>query len=223
LVRLHAVVEGQTEETFVNQVLAPDLGSRQIFITAHRVTTGRKKYRMHRGGISHYAQLKQDLVIWMKQERRPDVRFTTMVDLYRLPEDFPGYNECRRGADPLQRVLCLEEYLRNDIGDNRLIPYIQLHEFEALLFSDVSAFETIFPEQVNLSTRLAHILAGFASPEHINENPDLSPSARILQIVPDYTKPVAGVLIAQKIGLTMLRSKCLHFHEWMNQLEQLAE
>jgi hypothetical protein len=221
LVRLHAVVEGQTEETFVNRVLAPSLGARHIFIDAHRITTGRKRKRLHRGGISHYAQLKRDLVLWMKQDLETSARFTTMIDLYQLPRDFPGYDECRKNVDPFERVRCLEDKLRVDIGERRFIPYIQLHEFEALLFSEVSAFESAFPDQPELIKRLAETGDGFPSPEHIDEKPDQSPSARIMRLVPDYVKPVAGILIVQKIGLTTLRDKCEHFGEWMNRLEQL--
>jgi hypothetical protein len=221
LIRLHAVVEGQTEETFADQVLAPNLGAKRIFLDCHRVTTGRKRSQLHRGGISHYRQLKDDLVLWMKQDQGRDARFTTMVDLYRLPTDFPGYDECRKGADPFVRVRCLEEKLRDDVGDYRFIPYIQLHEFEALLFADVNAFDSAFPNQPELSGLLAKILEHFQSPEHINENPDQSPSSRILQLIPEYAKPVAGILIAQKIGLETLRIKCAHFGDWMNQLEQL--
>jgi Domain of unknown function (DUF4276) len=214
-------VEGQTEETFVNHVLAPDLGAKRVFITAHRVTTGRKRNHLHRGGISHYAQLKNDLVLWMKQDRGSDARFTTMVDLYRLPDDFPGNDECRRRGDPFLRVRCLEENLQGDINDYRFVPYIQLHEFEALLFSDVSAIGNVFPDQPELADLLARVADAFQSPEHINENPDQSPSARLLQLIPGYVKPVMGLLIAQRIGLETLRSKCAHFRQWMNALEKL--
>lgn len=222
LVRLRAVVEGQTEESFINNLLAPVLGARNIFIDAHRVTTGRKRGRVHRGGISRYTQLRDDLVIWMKQDQGADARFTTMVDLYRLPDDFPGYDECRRKIDPFERVRCLEDKLRHDIEDYRFLPYIQLPEFEALLFAQVTAFEGGFPDLPNLVADLTAIRNGFESPEHINEHPDQSPSARILQLIPSYVKPVSGLLIVQNVGLVTLRNECSHFGEWMTRLEQLA-
>jgi hypothetical protein len=156
----------------------------------------------------------------MRQEKAGDVRFTTMIDLYRLPDDFPSYGNCRRNVDPYLRVRCLEEALQSDISDRRLIPYIQLHEFEAPLFSEVGAFEAIFPEQ-ELRGALQKICDAFPTPEHINENPDQSPSARILRLLPDYVKPVAGLLIAQRIGLDGLRAKCKHFSDWLTNLEQL--
>jgi hypothetical protein len=223
LIRLHAVVEGQTEETFVNHVLAPRLGSKEIFVDCHRITTGRRRSQNFRGGISRYSQIKDDLILWMKQDQKPDARFTTMVDLYRLPNDFPGYDECKFRADPLTRVRCLEEKLSGDLEDRRFLPYIQLHEFEALLFSDVTAFEKAFPEHPTLAESLGDIVSQFLSPEHINENPDESPSCRILQLVPDYVKPVTGILIAQAIGLQKICDKCAHFADWINRLEQLVK
>jgi hypothetical protein len=223
VIRLHAVVEGQTEESFVNQVLAPELGARHIFIDAHCVTTGRRRMSPDRGGIQRYIQLKKDLVIWMKQERGRDVRFTTMVDLHRLPLDFPGYDDCKRRSDPHTRAECMENHLQADIQDDRLVPYIQLHEFEALLFSDVRMFEIAFPSQASEVSRLKSVRDDFPSPEHINDRPDQSPSKRILDVIPEYEKIVSGVSIVQHIGLPVLRKECTHFGRWLDQLEQLVE
>jgi hypothetical protein len=221
VIRLHAVVEGQTEETFVNQVLAPELGTRQIFIDAHRETTGRRSLPPARGGIQRYVQLRNDLVFWMRQEKGRDVRFTTMVDLYRLPPDFPGYDDCKRNADPYARAECMEDRLQEDIQDDRLVPYIQLHEFEALFFSDVHRFEIAFPDRPAEVQKLKSIRDRFPSPEHINDQPDRSPAKRILDVIPEYVKTVSGILIVQHIGLPVLRKECLHFGRWLERLEQL--
>jgi len=222
LIRLHAVVEGQTEETFVNQVLAPELGARQIFMDAHCVTTGRRRLPLDRGGIKKYEQLRNDLAFWMRQEKGRGVRFTTMVDLYQLPSDFPGYNDCKRKSDAHTRAECMEDRLREDIQDDRLIPYIQLHEFEALLFSDVHKFEIAFPHRPAEVQKLKSVREDFLTPEHINDQPDQSPSKRILKVIPEYVKTVSGILIAQHIGLPVLRKECGHFGRWLNQLEQLV-
>lgn len=135
MIRLPAVVEGQTEETFVNTVLAPEFGSRNVFVDTHCVTTGRGDRRTYRGGLNKYEHLKRDLARWMKQDQQPDAWFTTMIDLYALPDDFPGFEDCARRGNPTERVECLEERLAQDLAHRRFIPYIQLHEFEALLFS----------------------------------------------------------------------------------------
>jgi hypothetical protein len=220
MIRLHAVVEGQAEETFVRDVLAPEFGARNVFVDAHRITTGRKRSRIFRGGISGYKQLKSDLVLWMKQDQHPDAWFTTMIDFYGLPEDFPGYGDCVGRPDARERVECLEEHLNRDLSHRRFIPYIQLHEFEALLFSEPQKFESVFPSDPKVTEKLIAIRNAFPTPEHINDRPDLAPSKRIMQLLPDYKKPVAGPLIIQQIGLPALRRECAHFSRWIGKIEK---
>jgi hypothetical protein len=122
LVRLHAVVEGQTEETFVRDVLAPVLGEESIFVDVHSVTTGRRGKKTYRGGFLRYEHLRRDLTIWMKQDRRQESWFTTMVDLYRLPDDVPGYEDARAISDPLRRAEFLEAKLKADLSHPRFVP-----------------------------------------------------------------------------------------------------
>src|SRR5689334_1123177 len=146
MIRLHVVVEGQTEETFVRDVLAPELGLHSVFAVAHQITTRRQRGRLHRGGFVRYAHLREDIVRWIRQDRHPDARFTTMIDLYKVPSDFPGFEESRSKSDPLERAVFLEERFGSDVGAWRFLPYLQVHEFEALLFSDPKAFGAAFPD-----------------------------------------------------------------------------
>jgi len=222
LIRLHAVVEGQTEETFIREILAPELSVKGVFMDAHRITTGRKRAHKFRGGFVQYDHLKRDLLLWMNQDRHADAWFTTMVDLYRLPKEFPGYHDCQRHKGPIERADCLERSLGADIAARRFIPYIQVHEFEALLFSDAQKFSMAFPDEPDSVKNLAAIRNEFESPEHINDRPEWAPSERILRALPQYVKTVAGLLIVQQIGLANLRKACLHFDGWMRRLEQLA-
>jgi hypothetical protein len=221
MIRLHAVVEGQTEETFVNNVLSPELGAQEIFVDVHRVTTGRLKRNVFRGGISKYGQLKTDLDLWMKQDQNPDAWFTTMIDFYALPPDFPGYDNCMRRGDAVKRVECIEEQMLSDLSSHRrFIPYIQLHEFEALLFSEPQKFEVAFPDRPRVTQKLTEIRNEFPTPEHINDGPDLAPSKRILSLLPGYRKPVAGLQVIQQIGLAKLRRECAHFNSWIAKIEK---
>jgi hypothetical protein len=222
MIRLHAVVEGQSEETFVNVILAPELGAKGVSVDCHCITTGRHRGIAHRGGIAKYQKLRSDLTLWTKQDQRPDAWFTTMFDLYALPDDFPGYDDCSRGSDPTQRVECLEERLAQDLAHRRFIPYIQLHEFEALLFSDPRQFETAFPDAPTVIDQLIAIRNEFPTPEHIDERPELAPSKRILNLLPDYRKPVAGPTILKHIGLATLRHECPHFDRWIQRIEAAA-
>ncbi len=221
MIRLHFVVEGQTEETFVNDMLAPVLSHLNIFPDVRCVQTGRKHGKKYKGGITNYIKLKNDLRRWLKQDGHPDARFTTMVDFYALPNDFPGYEESRKQAYLKKRIELLENRFQADIGDHRFIPYIQLHEFEALLLTEPSQFATAYPNRVLEIQQLVAIRSEFVSPEEINEGEKTCPSKRIKAILPDYNKVSAGPRIAIKIGLAKIRAENPHFNEWLNQLEQL--
>lgn len=214
MIRLHLVVEGQTEETFVRDVLSPELASHSVFAVAHQITTSRSRGRVHRGGLLQYTHLRLDLALWMKQDRNREARFTTMIDLYRMPPEFPGFEESKRIGDPLLRAGFLEGRFASDIGDPRFVPYIQVHEFEALLFSDPAAFNVAFPDATTEVEDLKKVAESALSPEHIDDGPFSSPAARIVRCLPGFAKAVHGPLIAAHIGLSKLRRKCKHFNDW---------
>src|SRR5262249_30356470 len=151
----------------------------EVFLDVHRVTTGRRRGRLFRGGLTSYQHLRSDLVRWIKQDQNPDAWFTTMVDLYRLPTDFPGYERCTQQADPIRRVECLETSLGDDINDRRFVPYIQLHEFESLLFSDPAKVLHALPGRTDAATELEQERSRFPSPEYIDDGANSAPSKRI--------------------------------------------
>ena len=223
-VRLHFIVEGQTEETFVNRLLSPHLGSLSIGVKARSVMTSRKRGVKHRGGIVNYAKAKNDINAWRMEDQNEDARFTTMFDLYELPRDFPGYEDALKASNPYDRVSVLEQALEEDISDPRFIPYLQLHEFETLLLSDPRKLGLQFVDRSVGIRKLVKMASDFESPEHINDGPDTAPSKRITDAIPEYgrMKPSAGPIVAEKIGLSALRSKCAHFGEWIGKLEGLA-
>jgi len=229
LIRLHILVEGQTEEGLVKNILAPTLGEYNVFADAHSITTSRRRGQIFRGGLKNYENLARDLMLWMKQDQNEESWFTTMVDLYRLPNNFPGHDTAPSTASPLDRVDHFETEFRIDIAKRmddaavarRFVPYIQLHEFEALLFSDPAAFIEAFPNRDSAIERLTEIRTSY-SPEEINEGQTTAPSKRILDVLPDYQKPVAGLLIVQHIGLAKIRSECPHFDDWLTKLIGLA-
>lgn len=220
LIRLHFVVEGQTEEAFVNTVLAPELGGCNVFADARRIETGRRHGRLFRGGLVTYEHLARDLTLWMKQDQNADSWFTTLVDLYALPQDFPSHAALSATSDPFDRVAQGTRIWsghfqpsRRHRGVTTFDPLHQVHEFEALLFSDSAAFAEAYPDRPQAMTALAAIRAQFLTPEDIDDDPL---SAALL--VPDYKKTVAGLLIAQRIGLARMRIECRHFGEWFARL-----
>jgi hypothetical protein len=215
-VRLHFVVEGQIEETFVRDLLATELGANGIYCDVHRITTGRRKGKVFRGGMVSYQHLRNDLVLWMKQDSARDSWFTTMVDLYRLPLEFPGLAESKRLASAYDRVSFVESQFKEDMGHPRFIPYLQLHEFEALLFADTECFQVALPGIGAELAALRAVRGQFETPELIDN--DSPPSKRICEIVPQYGKVSSGPLIANHIGLPTLRRECRHFGEWITAL-----
>lgn len=223
-IRLNFVVEGQTERRFVENTLRPHLATQSILVVARCVETSRKGGRKYSGGIQGYSRAKRDIERWIREDNNVDARFTTMFDLYALPGDFPGYQEAGHENDPYARVRVLEDALGRDISDPRLVPYLQLHEFEALLFSEPRKLEERFDRHSTGISRLVHI-AEQSNPELINDGTETAPSKQIIKEIPEYgaDKASSGPLVAERIGLPILRTKCQHFAEWIGKLEALTQ
>jgi hypothetical protein len=158
----------------------------------------------------------------LKEDRGSDVRLTTMFDLYRLPADFPGTFEAEKKHMVHERVKMLEAAFAADVVDSRFIPYIQMHEFEALIFADVSRLSIPYPgpERTPALTELERQQKEFGNPEEIDL--EAPPSKRIREQIPDYEKVSAGVLAVEAIGLMRIRDVCTHFNDWLTRLEKLA-
>ena len=105
-------------------------------------------------------------------------------------------------------------------GD-RVFAYVQRHEFEALLFSDVRAFARTAVASSDAERELAAVRDQFASPEDINDSPATAPSKRIARSMPRYDKVVDGAQVAAAIGLETMRLECPRFSAWISRLESL--
>jgi len=220
VIRVNMIVEGQTEEAFVKEVLAPYLSERDVFPVARRVTTSRK--RRARGGMTSYGRAKKDIEIWLRQDT--EAYCTTMFDLYGLPTDFPGYEETRHLQGGHARVSRLEAAFEEDVGSRRFISFFLLHEFEALLLSQPEKLDRVLSLQ-QVKSRLPDLqrmLADFGGPEAVNDDPETAPSKRLIHLYPGYDKILFGVLVAQDIGIDGIRARCPHFDEWVSKLEQLT-
>jgi len=145
---------------------------------------------------------------------------TCMVDLYALP-DYPGQGE--PSATQLQKVRNIEFRMKEAIPNPNWLPSIQLHEFEALLYVDLSAIDSAMSDR-DVGGGVASLLAevnGLA-PEDVNEGSTSAPSKRILKHIPEYAKAQVGPSAAMVIGIGQLRQHCPHFNEWLTTLENLA-
>lgn len=225
MARLYLFAEGQTEQTFADTSIKPQLARYGMFMhNPILIAHAKKKGQVHRGGGRKYGPMKNDIMCFLKQEKAPDVFFTTMIDLYAIHPDFPGLDESESlRQDPIQRVEFLEKRFAEDIGDARFIPYVQLHEYEAYLFSDPTCFKYLDAGRTKEIEALQAIANQYPTPELINDGPQTSPSKRIIALFPDYgkAKSVFGSQLAEQIGLQVIRSKCSHFNKWLSRLESL--
>lgn len=217
VIRIKILVEGQTEETFVRDVLAPHYDRQQIFITPIIVLTSAG----HKGGVTSYGKIKHQLTRLCRGDQGGYV--STMFDLYGLPNDFPGKQEQAYPANGLgeQKAVFLERHLKIDINEPNFIPYLVVHEFETLLFVDPEKFSYWVDDQAQVAA-LTAIKHARSAPEQINDSPHTAPSKRIAALIPQYEKTLHGPLIAADIGLDPMRYACPHFNGWLQRLEKLV-
>jgi Domain of unknown function (DUF4276) len=228
-VRLLILVEGQTEESFVNEVLSPHLYGRGFSRVAAKLL-GNARQRSRRGGIRPWPSVREDILRHLSQDQHQAV--TTMVDYYALPKAggraWPGRlradslsvtNKARCVADAVSEDI--RTALEDEVSSGRFLPYVVMHEFEALLFSDCGRFANAIGKS-DLESSLRRIRDEFDSPEEINDSPNTAPSKRIESLIPEYEKPLYGTLAALEIGLTRIRSECPGFDAWVSCLETLT-
>ena len=222
-IRLNITAEGQTEEAFVKQTLSKYLGDFNLSTDVRCVLTSKDKRKHYRGGLISYSKAKKDIQAWLKEDNHSETRFTTMFDLYSLPSDFPGFDASKKILDPYKKVIYLESEFEKDINDFRFIPYIQLHEFEGLLFSDLNIYKEGFDDDEFLDyDYLVETVNEFDNPEMINDGKDTAPSKRLEnKIFKRYDKVVYGSLIAELIGLDKIRTKCSGFDVWIKKLSEI--
>lgn len=212
--------EGPTEESFVRDVLCPHLSNKGVFAIPVIVTTKRVKAGPDfKGGIISYGKFRKEIKMLLADTSAACV--TTMIDYYGLPADFPG-REALSEKSSFERVRRLERALAQDVDHLRFVPYMSLHEFEALLFSSPAEIAGVVPDQ-DVKNELLSIKRSFASPEEINDNPQTHPAARISGLIPAFRKLPHSPLIAGRIGLTQIRNECRHFDTWLTKLEEFGE
>jgi len=223
--RVVVVCEGETEEEFVRDVLAPAFYGLSLYLEPQMVETSPG----HRGGALNYDRVKPHLRNTLRQKSAPVV--TTLFDLYKLDRRFPGYEQAMSMPDLGRKLTVLRHELHEDVAaaagcrPERFIPYIQPYEFEALLFSDVPTLTLVEPGWQAASDALAAARAAAESPEHINDRPETKPAAHLERELnnPSYRKRRHGPIAAQKIGLAKIEAECAFFAAWLAQIRELAQ
>lgn len=151
-----------------------------------------------------------------------------MIDFYGLGKGFPG-TPLPDNLSKLDKVRRIEQSVRADVAaglpdlraDVRLLPYLQLHEYEGLLFSDPPAFASGIGQH-HLAKHFQTIRGAFPTPEDINDDPNTAPSKRIVDAFRAYSKPIDGLRAARAVGIDKMREECPHFREWVEQIEALV-
>jgi len=220
MIRLHVIAEGPTEETFVKELLAPHL--LEGGVVAGPILIGKN------GGDVSYSRLKRDSVLYLKSD--PTAYCTTFVDYYGLGRGFPAKDRIGVHDPPGDKKRKLEDAIHADIQEtlgkrydaSHFIPYVQMYEFEGLLFSDPARLAAGIGER-DLARGFQSILDAFPTPEHINDDRTTAPSRRVTALCPGYSKEFQGNLAALEIGLAAIRSACPLFHEWVGRLERLGK
>ena len=208
--RLAVCVEGQTEEEFVKMVLTAHLLPLGVEPDPILVGSGTGSG----GGNVTVARLTSE----MAQLYHTHDVVTSLVDFY-------GFQ--RKGGKTVEE---LETHLRDKVGESisggwdedRVFPYVKRHEFEGLLFSDVSVFATQIDFPNDCVDSLLTVREQFTTPEDINDNPQTAPSKRIAHVIPRYNKRIHGPLLAEEIGLATIRAVCPRFNAWVTCLESLG-
>lgn len=219
-INVYVIVEGQTEQTFVREVLAPVMGHKGIFL--HPALIGKPG---HKGGDIRFERAKGDIGRFLKQ--RSSTYISTMFDYFRLESSWPGNISIPGSPTAIEKAKKIEtttfgrikELFPDHNVDGRFIPYIEMHEFEALLFSDAS----ILADKIGVNkVEIEDILNEFEDPEEIDDGPDTAPSKRLISLRSGYRKVAMGKTISEAIGIQAIREKCPHFDTWLTKLEQLT-
>lgn len=211
MIRLSISVEGPTEEEFIKEVLTAHL--RSCGVEAQPILIGRGRHGGQGGGNVSAGRLASEMA---HLHRSFDV-VTSLVDFYGF-KDKGGTT-----VDDLEVLLRREIERKVGRSGERVLPYVQMHEFEGLLFSDVTAFSELPDIQPGTVDRLRGIRERFVTPEDINDNEATSPGKRIMGLIPNYRKALHGPLIAMELGLEAIRSECPRFDSWVTRLESLPE
>lgn len=224
MTRVVVVCEGQTEETFVRDVLEPHFAPSGLYLMAQTIETSPG----HRGGALNYDRVKRQLRNTLRQHSAPVV--TTFFDLYRLDKRFPGFDVAMRAGSLGPKIAALNSALATDIVASaecdpvRFIPHIQPHEFEALLFSDVPTLTNVERSWARFAVELSAIRQQADTPEHINDQPETKPAAHLERLLksPRFSKVDHGPIAAARIGLPRIESECLYFSAWLQKLRALT-
>ncbi len=208
--RLCIICEGPTEAHFISACLVPHLFAHGLhaYPSIVRAPSGR-----HRGGRVTVERLVQHIC----HEYHGCDRVTTLVDFYGFKD-----RDGRSRSQLEQAILAGVQARMANFEARCVLPYVQMYEFEGLLFSDIEQFAWVLDAwNEDVRAQLLAVRQAYPHPEDINDGPETAPSKRILAIFAPgaYSKVEHGALVAEAIGLETMRSQCPAFRQWLTALE----
>lgn len=213
--RLVFLVEGDTELKFIEQRVKSYLYSKcgyGIAINAQKITTN--KTLNAKGGNVSFEYLKNEL---KRLSAKDDVLITTLLDFFRLPTNFPNHSTDKKDIEKIEKGIL--EQVEDIVSFKRFLPYIQLHEVEALLFANgLDGFDIVVDKDTQKS-KLRDIIDQYPCPEAINGGSDTAPSKRLESIFPKYNKVYYSELIFSGLEIDAIRAKCPRFNTWLDKVE----
>jgi Domain of unknown function (DUF4276) len=216
--RVLILAEGQTEERFIKDVLAPHLAALNVYVRASVVRTKEPPAGSpFKGGLLNYGKVEKDVFRLLDDT---NAIVTTMLDLYGLPKDFPGLGGALSLLSAQEKVHFVQEAFAENISHTRFRPFIALHEFEALVLASPQSLGDHF-NKPELTTWCHQTTSSAGGPEMVNDGQTTSPSKRLLSRIEGYGKVINGPAIVAKEGLADVRSRCPHFNSWIVWLESL--
>jgi hypothetical protein len=215
------LVEGRTEKIFVADMLGPYLAGKNVFMTPIIISKPGQK-----GGDVKFSRVKNDIELHLKQ--RKDTYLTLFVDFYGMKSDWPGFSDAKKEITPFDKAAKINgateqriyELFGRNHGRKRFVPYVAMHEFEALLFSGP---EKLAEALHVCSAEIDKIIAECGGPENIDDSPETAPSKRLEGLCPGFKKTTTSIAIAKSIGLAGIREMCPVFNDWLIRLENLKK
>ena len=208
-INIGVVCEGQTETDFMKQLNKKYFNKINISLKPVGINDKQKNI----GGNVSIARV----VNFLHKHSNMYNMLTTFIDFYRLK------NKGNKKVSELEEEIKKEFYNDNKYKNKILIPYIQMHETEALWFSDINAIIRVKNANEQQQEDLSKIIEKYKNPEDINDSYETAPSKRLENIFCDYSKVIDGKEISNKISINIFIEKCPRFSKWVNEISNLQK
>lgn len=220
---LYFIVEGETEEEFIKRLLIPYLYGRGLRCHIQAILIFMSGGGHGHNNAEHFLNTIEPVLHYSGE---PVI--TSLLDFFRFPRKQPVFAACAACRTAVEEAACLQQALFAEVQRIRpypyFIPYVQLHEFEALLFADVVGHELHHP---GIQTEVAAVIDAYPSPEEINSRPESAPSKRLESIYraykQHYRKAADAVDVVELIGMDRLLDRCPQFSAWVEHLIEAVQ